>query len=852
MAGIPRQRIKTKEQFCNGLQGALGNGGEATYAVLIGAGFSKTAGIPLAGEIAGILAYLKNSRLDKAKSVPSALDAIQAWAGGELAPGDELTRFRERSDQATASDGAIYQELFFDDEVISGKRVGRRAFLSELITAATRKTDGYNFESLYLAYLAQASKERGRSSFTTILTTNFDDVVPYCFFSLGASLRVLDQDALLAAEKGDARGPRIAYLHGRHVNYDLANTSREIADRKKVVRRFLKQLPPNAGLIVIGYSGWEDAVMAGLREVLADNGLAAGVHWCHYGALAKANENKLLVELASKFEGVDIVPETSARDAMRLLLQAAGVAETDVLRTLRNQRAFRLANLEERLSQIGEADLDLPRASRAVWNANGQRPLFDTSVDAALEAARQALERSRSCAVALAMIDSALRTAPGLAREKEAELFRARGELRLRYRRDIGGARVDFQLANKLEHPRAGEVLLGLAEVYALRGEVPAAIAALAKARSQAAGDPILEARCDAIAGRVAFFQDRYDEARSLLNRASAALAAAGDLDWLIKTEMNLVFLDEYLAQFENAESRLLALVDHYRKPIQLSHWKAAVSFAQAKLSLRRDQLRPAARQLQHARWAAEEGPSFEFLGNIALFEAEVAARNYDLAKAERCCREALELYVLADTLGSQLSARLALQRWQAVERQAKDAQFWAAAAAHLERNEAGPNYAEGVVEWARFAFAGFANRERRQLAAGLDLAATRAESCLAGLAAQESLVAAPQQSLFAQYCSLARLLASLTAEPQTAAGALATQLAAFTAAQATAGRFESSEIEVIHAAVTLQLAERGQLPGGSLASQAWPAGEAPSRRAFRAFCRERGYPFYETLAEPI
>src|SRR6185436_20170539 len=93
---------------------------------------------------------------------------------------------------------------------------------------------------------------------------------------------------------GEPHYPRVGYLHGCHLHYSLRNTPSEIArpeadrtggvDLPGLFLRF-RDVLRSTGLIVLGYSGWDDRAVRAIGDALADGeSLPFGLYWgARYG-----------------------------------------------------------------------------------------------------------------------------------------------------------------------------------------------------------------------------------------------------------------------------------------------------------------------------------------------------------------------------------------------------------------------------------------------------------------------------------------------------------------------------------------------------------------------------------------
>ena len=528
---IAKQRVRTREQFLGSLQQSFNNNRETYTHILVGAGFSRSAGIPLASEIAGILARYKNLRRTDPATPLSYSTIIRDFFEEGFSPDAEMEMLKKDPDYAELDYVAAYKSLFADAEIFPDNSVSRANFIADMISASQERYHGYNFESIYLAYLCNQARVLGRPRINTILTTNFDDVIPNSFSELSAPCRLLDQWHLIEKEDSITEYPRVVYLHGRYLHYDLANTEEEIKQRGSLIANFLRALPQASKLIVIGYSGWEDEVMTGIKAILADREhrrLAAGIHWCHYGKLETASTK--LVELAESFNGLTITPDISALDALRLLLKASSCSENSVLQHIRNSSDRKRRDFERRLIRINEKDLG--HETRPGLLSPALEEVEPPSAEQAIREGREAMHHLSSLTIAFSMIDSALRNRADLKPQEEAGLYRTRAALRQRYRINMEGALTDYQSALKLDSTEEVAIALGMADVYAALGKYGGANHFLGVARKLIkTGDRLNTALSDMLEGSIEFQLNNIAHAEALLRRAATVLTELNNVD---------------------------------------------------------------------------------------------------------------------------------------------------------------------------------------------------------------------------------------------------------------------------------------------------------------------------------
>ena len=134
---------------------------------------------------------------------------------------------------------------------------------------------------LYLAEILAWLGARECRICGTILTTNFDPLlqralqlvnIPYFVSDRPDTLQYLDDDA------GDTL--HLVYAHGSVYRYLLLNSEMEISKHADRNRSLLQPYFAKHSIVIVGYSGWDDAIMQGISAVEQFQG---NVYWCDRG-----------------------------------------------------------------------------------------------------------------------------------------------------------------------------------------------------------------------------------------------------------------------------------------------------------------------------------------------------------------------------------------------------------------------------------------------------------------------------------------------------------------------------------------------------------------------------------------
>lgn len=226
---------------------------------LIGAGCSRSAGVPLGWEVAGIAC---------------------AMMAEKLAPADRRAQFELSSDLSK-------NEVIFEEAL---------KFLKEkaLLNSDTSLESGYShiFEHLFSDQSQQnevisKALDFGRNQINwahiclgqlvherhvhTVLTTNFDTLILDGIVRCGTIPAVSDSLDTINRIRGKSPHPQLVHLHGsRHAYSQLnkgADTS-ETTDRDDLKQMIAELLRDSTALVVVGYAGGEEAVMKHVIEAV--------------------------------------------------------------------------------------------------------------------------------------------------------------------------------------------------------------------------------------------------------------------------------------------------------------------------------------------------------------------------------------------------------------------------------------------------------------------------------------------------------------------------------------------------------------------------------------------------------
>ena len=200
-----------------------------TCAVLIGAGCSKSAGIPLAREFVNIIErkWPRDFARAEEKTYPHCM--------GQLAPAE------------------------------------RRSLIAQYVDAAK-----INWAHLALAQLIK------EGWVDRVLTTNFDPLVLRACALVGVFPAVYDFAASQQFKPAFTPKKAVFHLHGQHTGFVLLNTKREVAKLSRSVAPLFEDTARGRLWLVVGYSGENDPVFDHLAKLAKVNRLDNRLYWVGY------------------------------------------------------------------------------------------------------------------------------------------------------------------------------------------------------------------------------------------------------------------------------------------------------------------------------------------------------------------------------------------------------------------------------------------------------------------------------------------------------------------------------------------------------------------------------------------
>ena len=260
------------------LSGREGDGEpKSGYIFWLGAGVSRTAGIPLAeGMVYRLLDRLwRMSQPETAAGRPpepltrlsdSAAEVrrsqVRQWAVEQHIGGADIN---------TTDWGSLYTTCL---ALLPGE-LNRQEFIVECVEEGRGRL---NLAHLFMAQLMASEVVK------IVLTTNFDDLLLRAlqlYFKFPAAIDSSSIETLMIR----FRFLQIAYLHGKLNSYRQRHTTEEINQQIPGLEAFLAKAMQDHGLVVVGYRGGEEMPMEMLGKILRERncGPGRGLYWVSYG-----------------------------------------------------------------------------------------------------------------------------------------------------------------------------------------------------------------------------------------------------------------------------------------------------------------------------------------------------------------------------------------------------------------------------------------------------------------------------------------------------------------------------------------------------------------------------------------
>lgn len=210
------------------------------YAVLLGSGVSKSAGIPTGWEVT-----MELIRRVAAMKGDTGVEDLEAWYKSQFSEEPGYSAILDKLTKTSAERRAILQSFF-------------------------EPSDEEKEEGLKLPTLAHRSiaKLVSRGLVKVILTTNFDRLMETALVDEGISPVVIStSDGILGAAPLTHQGCVILKLHGDYLDERIKNTEAELSEYPEALDKYLDRIFDDFGLIIAGWSGdWDPALRSALER----------------------------------------------------------------------------------------------------------------------------------------------------------------------------------------------------------------------------------------------------------------------------------------------------------------------------------------------------------------------------------------------------------------------------------------------------------------------------------------------------------------------------------------------------------------------------------------------------------
>ena len=241
----PGGKIKEKsvDELRKSIEDCQGN-----YGFLIGAGTSKPAGIPTAGEL-----------IEKWQS-----EAYEFRAPEQ----DEEVWIDDQEDEI----GEDQNEYGFWFEQVYTTKEQRREHLEDEVIGDSDPEFGH------IVLASMMAEEPGEMYVPFTLTPNFDDLLYDAFYHFVEERpKLVNHNALASEFSLTGETPTIVKVHGDYLYQNVKNLDTETRSLQGDIEDRIVQAIGEFGLVVVGYAGKDDSIMKPLIEATRSG---EGVFWC--------------------------------------------------------------------------------------------------------------------------------------------------------------------------------------------------------------------------------------------------------------------------------------------------------------------------------------------------------------------------------------------------------------------------------------------------------------------------------------------------------------------------------------------------------------------------------------------
>ncbi len=353
------------EEFVKAIKRA-GASPDHRYTMFLGAGCSRSSGIPTAGEL------VRDRWIPEL--APDGEDPIE-WAETQIHGFDR--------NNPAASYREVIEKCFHNPTVRQ----------TEIERICERASPGFGYS--VVAQLCAQDK----TPFSVVLTTNFDDLVADAMFLYAESRPLVIHHPALAEYIRQTRiRPMVVKIHG-DARLSPKNTALETEAIEEAMQEQVKKLLDDRGLLFFGYAGADDSVFQ-MLDKLPSNALDLGVYWVNKSLPAQPKLQEWL-----KKQEATWVQHTDFDEAMLRFHRAYDLAPPtkDRFDTIFNTWERRFEELKERIDAKPDddedkarltADTEAVRSSIDAWcSVNNIFAMQKQDADAALAAYKAAVRK---------------------------------------------------------------------------------------------------------------------------------------------------------------------------------------------------------------------------------------------------------------------------------------------------------------------------------------------------------------------------------------------------------------------------------------------------------------------------
>lgn len=259
-----------------------------SYAWFLGAGASRSAGLPTASDILWDLKrrYYCREENQEISRQDTQNEAVRTKI-------QEYFDSREFPQPSTSDEYSIYFERMFGDDRERQRKYLKAILSNEKVTLSVGNR--------VLGALIAGGFSR------TVFTTNFDDVVERAVAEVGGqSISAYHLEGARSALNAlnNEEYPLFCKLHGDFRYDSLKNLSSDLEEQNEDLSKCFLSAAQRFGFIVVGYSGRDSSVMNLFRKALdAENPFPHGLFWAHMKGTPLLSE---VQDLIDKAQGVGV------------------------------------------------------------------------------------------------------------------------------------------------------------------------------------------------------------------------------------------------------------------------------------------------------------------------------------------------------------------------------------------------------------------------------------------------------------------------------------------------------------------------------------------------------------------